>query len=67
MVDYVVECWLLLWTSFALIGEPKVAEMTKDLAATSYKIIVGEDETFEKTYGTKAKSWLARGCIWNGL
>lgn len=66
MNDFVVECWMLLWTTFALMSALKAADMAKDLA-TSYKIIVGEDETFEETYGIRGKSWITKRVIWNCL
>lgn len=58
---------MLLWTTFALMDALKAADMAKDLAATSYKIIVGEDETFEETYGIRGKSWITKRVIWNCL
>jgi len=67
VTDYLVECWLLLCTSYVILGQGEKAEVAKDLAIVSYRIIVGEDETFEEVYGSKAKNYIAEGMLWNGL
>jgi len=67
VTDSLVECWLLLWTSYVVLGQGEKAEAAKGLAIVSYRIIVGEDETFEEVYGSKAKRYIAQGMLWNGL
>ncbi|KAH7370485.1 hypothetical protein BKA65DRAFT_589810 [Rhexocercosporidium sp. MPI-PUGE-AT-0058] len=53
VVDYEVECWMMLWTAYAVVGDGERAEMVRKLAVVSYRIVVGEDVTFEGVYGTK--------------
>lgn len=64
MIGYVLECFLLLWTAFARAGNQRGAEGARDLATIAYKIIVGEDETFDKTYGDKARILIGQRQLW---
>jgi hypothetical protein len=66
-VDLVVDCFMLLWTAFALAGDNKGADGARDLAITAYRILMGEDETFEETIGFKAKEHMAQRLLWLGL
>lgn len=66
-VDHVVDCFMLLWTAFALAGDNKGADAARDLAITAYRILMGEDETFEETIGFKAKEHMAQRLLWLGL
>ena len=45
-----------MWTAFVVLKNAKKADEAKHLAITSYRIVVGEDETLEETYGQKAMS-----------
>lgn len=64
VVDYLVECWMMLWTAFAALGDGERAEMARKLAVVSYKIVVGEDETFEESYGMKGRVCIEQGRLW---
>lgn len=66
-VDHVVDCFMLLWTAFALAGDDKGADGARDLAITAYRILMGEDETFEETIGFKAEEHMAQRLLWLGL
>ncbi|CZR64819.1 uncharacterized protein PAC_14718 [Phialocephala subalpina] len=64
VVDYVVELFLILWTSCSTIGNSKRAEAAIGLAKLSYSIVVGESETFEESYGIRARGLVKEGRIW---
>lgn len=49
MRDHAVDCWLVLSYSYIFIG-PELAFQAKSYARVSYKIWVGEDETFDKSF-----------------
>ncbi len=66
-VDLVVDCFMLLWTAFALAGDNRGADGARDLAITAYRILMGEDETFEETTGFRVREHLARRLLWLGL
>jgi hypothetical protein len=66
LVDLVVDCFMLLWTAFALAGDEKGADGARELAITAYMILMGE-ETFEETIGFKAKEHMAQRLLWLGL
>jgi len=63
-VDSVLDCFMFLWTSFALAGNSKGASAAKEYAVTSYKIKFGEDETFDETYGSRGQQCISHGTIW---
>ena len=65
MVDYLVECWMILWTAYAALGDLERAEITRELAVVSYGIIVGEDQTFEETYGSKGSVCVVQRMLWS--
>lgn len=67
VVDYLPECWLIIWTAYALLGDKERADMARTLASVSYRIVVGEDETFEETYGAKARGFIAKGKLWTSV
>ncbi|KAJ5736836.1 uncharacterized protein N7483_001961 [Penicillium malachiteum] len=50
MTDGVVGCWMLLSHAYSHVS-PRLATQAKEYTKTSYKICVGEDETFDETYG----------------
>jgi hypothetical protein len=54
MVDSVIETWIHLWTAYAIVA-PEWCHRAEEYAKTAYRICVGEDVTFEETYGRKAK------------
>jgi hypothetical protein len=66
-VDLVVDCFMLLWTAFAFAGDKKGTDDARDLAITAYRILMGEDETFEETIGFKAKQYIAQRSLWLGI
>lgn len=54
MTDNVVEAWAHLWIAYAAVA-PHLCQRAEEFAKTSYRIVVGEDFTFDKTYGAKAR------------
>lgn len=67
VVDYLPECWLMIWTAYALLGDKERADMARGVASVNYRIVVGEDETFEETYGAKARGFIAKGKLWTSV
>ncbi|KAL4896468.1 hypothetical protein BDV59DRAFT_107183 [Aspergillus ambiguus] len=49
MTDAVVGCWMILCRAFRELAPP-FASQAEEYARVSYKICVGEDETFDQTY-----------------
>ena len=54
MVDHLIECWMLLSGAYHVVA-PDLETQAEEYAKISYKICVGEDETFDETYGKLAK------------
>jgi hypothetical protein len=54
MIDRLIECWMLLSGAYHLVA-PDLETQAEEYARISYKICVGEDETFDETYGKLAK------------
>ncbi|KAJ5611683.1 hypothetical protein N7528_008788 [Penicillium herquei] len=50
MTDGVVGCWMLLCRAYSQVA-PLLEAQAKEYAKISYRICVGEDETFDDTYG----------------
>ncbi|KAG4429525.1 hypothetical protein IFR05_014999 [Cadophora sp. M221] len=67
VVDYLVECWMMLWTAYAVLGDGERAEMARWFAVVSYRIVVGEDVTFEETYGGRGKVCVEQRRLWSSL
>ncbi|PVH88064.1 hypothetical protein DL98DRAFT_225906 [Cadophora sp. DSE1049] len=67
VVDYLVECWMDLWTAYAVLGDLERAETMRKFAIVSYRIVVGEDQTFEETYGSKGRVCMAQRRLWSSL
>jgi hypothetical protein len=59
--------WVLLWTSFAFLGERDRAEQARKIAAVSYRILVGEDETFEESIGKDVRLSIKEKRLWGGF
>ena len=53
-----IECWMLLSSAYHLVA-PDLKAQAEEYARISYKICVGEDETFDETYGklSDLKAW----------
>lgn len=49
MMEYLVDCWILLSSAYSLVA-PDLKDTAEQYARISYKICVGEDETFDETY-----------------
>ena len=49
MVNSLVNCWMLLSKAYELVA-PELKDTALQYARISYKICVGEDETFDETY-----------------
>lgn len=54
MTDSVIETWIHLWTAYAMVA-PHLCQGAEEYARISYRICVGEDVTFEESYGKKAR------------
>jgi hypothetical protein len=50
MTDSLTACWLILANAYHLVA-PSMEIPAKEYARISYRICVGEDETFDETYG----------------
>jgi hypothetical protein len=54
MMDSVIETWVHLWTAYAGVA-PHLCQKAEECAIIAYRICIGEDATFEESYGTKAR------------
>ncbi|OJK04901.1 hypothetical protein ASPACDRAFT_49254 [Aspergillus aculeatus ATCC 16872] len=54
IMDGLVGCWMILCRAYSDIA-PDLADQAERYARTTYKICVGEDETFESTYSRSSK------------
>ena len=63
MVDPLVETWLHLWLSYGLLRplQPMLCAKAEQYAKITYRICVGEDESFEEKVGSVARSILNGG------
>lgn len=59
MEDRLIECWMLLSGAYHLVA-PDLESQAKEYARISYRICVGEDETFEETYGKLSHVYVRR-------
>ena len=50
MKECLIECWMLLSGAYHLVA-PDLEAQAEEYARISYKVCVGEDETFDETYG----------------
>jgi len=50
MQDTLIECWLLLSMAYSLVA-PDLEGSATEHARISYKICIGEDDSFDETYG----------------
>ena len=53
MEDHVIETWVHLWTGYAHVA-PGLCKKAEEHARIAYRIIIGEDETFDEVYGKVA-------------
>ncbi|KAL2040023.1 hypothetical protein N7G274_007426 [Stereocaulon virgatum] len=60
MTDSVVEIWVHLWTAYAHLA-PDLCKKAEEIAKISYKICVGEAETFDQKYGKIAHQAISEG------
>lgn len=51
MFNSLIECWILLAGAYRLVA-PDLEAQAKDYSRVTYKICMGEDETFEEMYGS---------------
>lgn len=49
--DSLIDCWMLLAGAYRVVA-PDLEAQAKDYAKVTYKICIGEDETFEEVYGS---------------
>jgi hypothetical protein len=50
MLDLLVNCWMLLALAYSNVA-PELEAKAETYAKLTYRICVGEDETFHETYG----------------
>ncbi|KFY84860.1 hypothetical protein V500_08923 [Pseudogymnoascus sp. VKM F-4518 (FW-2643)] len=60
MAHGVVETWVQLWVAYATVA-PELCADAERCARICYKICVGEDETFDDSYGKKARKAMEDG------
>ncbi|KAL9597818.1 MAG: hypothetical protein Q9219_004895 [cf. Caloplaca sp. 3 TL-2023] len=58
--DCLVQAWVHLWTAYAKLA-PLLCGRAEEMARVTYKICVGEDDTFEDVYGKLAKKAMSEG------
>ncbi|KAJ5605534.1 hypothetical protein N7510_008315 [Penicillium lagena] len=51
MADTLVQCWGILWRAYSVLAPELLAQVDQN-ARLTYRVCVGEDETYEQTYGT---------------
>ena len=66
VVEHLVRAWVAAWTAFAELKNLKKAAVAGRYAKLTYKIVVGEDETFDKVYGKHATDAISEGTLWAG-
>ncbi|KAL2810626.1 hypothetical protein BJX63DRAFT_444568 [Aspergillus granulosus] len=54
MMDELVRCWMILCRAYCDLA-PELASQAEDYARITYRMCVGEDETFEDTYSRFSK------------
>lgn len=64
MADPLIETWVHLWTVYERLfpRKPELCNKAEAFARTTYKICIGEDETFEEKVGRVAKEAIYRRC-----
>lgn len=63
VVNQLIECWVLLWTSYAMMKEDEKAESARKYALLSFTILVGHDGRFNEGYGRVGKMQIDRGLL----
>ena len=58
--DHVIEVWTHLWTAYAQVA-PHLCQKAEQYARISYKICIGEDETFDEKVGRLAHAAIFEG------
>lgn len=63
MADALIETWVHLWLSYELLVPRQSALCAKaeDYARTTYRICIGEDESFEEKVGSVARRMIHGG------
>ena len=64
MVDALIETWVHLWMAYERLvpRRPELCKKAEAYAKTTYKICIGEDETFEEQVGRVARKAIREGC-----
>ena len=57
IADPLIEIWVYLWTAYEYLlpRRPELYEKAEEYARITYKICIGEDETFEEKVGREVK------------
>ncbi len=53
MEDCLIQIWVHLWTAYAQVA-PDLCKKAEEYAKITYKICIGEDDTFDEKYGKLA-------------
>ena len=51
--DHLIQTWVLMWTAYAQVA-PHLCKKAEEYARITYKICIGEDDTFDEKYGKLA-------------
>ncbi|KAL2036485.1 hypothetical protein N7G274_010801 [Stereocaulon virgatum] len=60
MEDCLIQIWIHLWTAYAQVA-PGLCKKAEEYAKVTYKICIGEDDTFDETYGKLAHEAMFEG------
>ena len=60
MAEILIETWTHLWRAYAALA-PQLCKKAEQFARTTYKICVGEDETFDEKVGKMAREAIFQG------
>ena len=59
MEDCLIDMWVHLWTAYAQVA-PDLCGKAEEYARITYRICVGEDDTFDKMYGERGSKSCSR-------
>lgn len=60
MKDCLIQIWVHLWTAYAQVA-PGLCKKAEEYAKITYKICIGENDTFDETYGKLAHQAMFEG------
>ena len=66
MEDCLIQTWVHLWTAYAHVA-PDLCEKAEEYAKVTYRVCIGEDDTFDDRYGMLARQAMFEGKELGGL